>query len=57
MTNALPHQKKHVTLFRKPVKLDETGFSVADAFGFSQKFNNGRVFIEVNIITKNKRLF
>ena len=57
MTNALPHQKKHVTLIRKPVELDETGFSLAEASGFSQKFNNGRVFIEVNIITKNKRLF
>ena len=49
-------QKKHVTLIRKPVKLDETGFSVADASGFSQKFNNGRVFIEVDIISKNRRL-
>lgn len=56
MTNALPHQKKHVTLIRKPVELDETGFSLAEASGFSQKFNNGRVFIEVDIITKNKRL-
>ena len=56
MTNALTHQKKHVTLIRKPVKLDEAGFSLAKASGFSQKFNNGRVFIEVNIITKNKRL-
>ena len=56
MTNALPHQKKHVTLMRKPVELGETGFSVAEASGFSQKFNDGRVFIEVDIITKNKRL-
>ena len=52
MTNALPHQKRHVTLIRKPVELDETGFSVAEASSFSQKFNNGRFFIEVDIITK-----
>ena len=56
MTNTLSHQKRHVTLIRKPVELEETGFSVAEASGFSQKFNNGRVFIEVDIITKNKRI-
>ena len=34
--------------------MDETGFPLAESSGFSQKFNNGRVFIEVNIITENK---
>ena len=37
----------------EPVKLDEAGFSLAKVSGYSQKFNNDRVFFnEVNIIRK-----